>query len=269
MIDNAKISEKLKINSEVLGVSSGAGTTSQNYDMAQYDKGFVSFCLQGDFTTVVVDLMQSSASTVAGTSAAAGKTGIVVGGVSTLINSTDGVTQFTFTMSSATGSGAASGFSLTAGTVGPKLFAYDTSTALDSTASTAWTSTLAYFGSTLGSTVNTGIQLSIDNLKTAIDHQFPGVFTMASGTTANLQLTLRDQSAGSIGFGTTNAFYAATVNQAVGAFDFAAEDLTSTLGKRYVSIKVATAVTSVDVGVTMVRSGARYSPVASFGKLSS
>lgn len=265
-MNHGKLSEKLKFDAEVLDISSASGATSILYDMRGYQQAFVSFAINGDFTTVVVDLMESSAATAAGTSAAGGKAGIVVGGVSTLISSTGGVREFTLTMTSAT----AESFYLTAGTVGPKMFTYGTSTALNTTASTAWTSTLAYFGSTVGTTVNTGIQLSIDNLKTAIDHQFGvGVFNYTSGTTASLGILLADQDKTGVGFQSTNAFYSAAINQAVGGFNIDADQLTSTANKRYVAIKVATAVTACDVGVSVCRSGSRFGSPVFVGKLSS
>ena len=90
MKNNAMITEKVKVDSEVLTISSAAGATSNNYDMQDYHRAAIVANVRGDYSTVTVDLMQSSAATVAGTSAAGGSAGVTLGGASTLITSTSG-----------------------------------------------------------------------------------------------------------------------------------------------------------------------------------
>jgi hypothetical protein len=266
-MNHAKLSEKLKFDAEVLEASSGTAPTSLLYDMRGYQQAMIGFCVQGDFTTVVVDLVESSVPSVAGTSAAGSKAGIVIGGVSTLVAVTGGVRKITVSPTSASTNN--EGFTLTAGTVGPKTFTLTSSTALATTASTSLTSTLAYWGSTVGSSANTGIQLAIDSLKLAVEHQFPGIFALSTPTTGSLGIALPHQDYAGIGFSSTYATMPIVINQAVGGFNIDADQLNSTANKRYIGIKVATAVTAVDVGVSVIRASARYGPVTFGGKLSS
>jgi hypothetical protein len=266
-MNHAKLTEKLKFDAEVLEASSGTAPTSLLYDMSGYQQAMIGFCVQGDFTTVVVDLVESSVPSVAGTSAAGSKAGIVIGGVSTLVAVTGGVRKITVSPTSASTNN--EGFTLTAGTVGPKTFTLTSSTALATTASTSLTSTLAYWGSTVGSSANTGIQLAIDSLKLAVEHQFPGIFALSTPTTGSLGIALPHQDYAGIGFSSTYATMPIVINQAVGGFNIDADQLNSTANKRYIGIKVATAVTAVDVGVSVIRASARYGPTVFGGKLSS
>lgn len=265
---NKKVSETVKINQEVLSITSAAGSSSLNYDMQSFDKANLSVCIQGGaFSTATIDLMESSVATVAGggSSAAGGSVGIVVGGASTLIPVTGGVRKMTITPTSATTSNEA--FTVSLGTSTRK-FAYTTSTA--NLNSSAWVSTLSYFGSTVGSTVNTGVALSMDALKTAINStiNFGGDVICSTLSTGSLTLTVADNAVGSLGFNTTYAVYTADVLQAVGAFDIDADDLTSTANKRYVGVKISSAATSCNCGLTVIRSGGRYMPPTTFaGKL--
>ena len=266
---NAKISEQIKFNAEILTVTSAAGSTSINRDMAGYDRAFFGVCLTStdNVPSVVVDLMESSAATVAGTSAAGSKAGITIGGASTLVAVTAGVRELTLTMG--TLSTATTPITLSLGTV-TKTFQFTTSTASHN--SSAWSSTLLYFGSTIDSTSNTGLQLALDSLKTAVESTvgFGGQIQCSSGTTANMKLKLRDDAVGSLGFtSTAAAVMSAACNQAVCGFDIATDELTSTLSKRYVSVKLSTASTVTQAAVSVLRSGGHYNPPAFAGLLSS
>ena len=265
---NAKISEDLKFNAEILTVSSAAGSTSKNYDMSGYDRAFFGVCLTStDNISAVVDLMQSSAATVAGTSAAGGKAGVTIGGVSTLVAVSAGVRELTLTMG--TLSTDTTPITLSLGTV-TKTFQFTTSTALHN--SSAWAASTLYFGSTIDSTSNTGLQLALDSLKTAIESTkgFGPYLQCSSGTTANLKVKVQDGASGSLGFtSTAAAVMGAGVNQAVCGFDLMSEDLTSTLAKRYLSVKVSTNSTLAQAGVSVIRSGGRYSNGSFAGLLSS
>ena len=264
MKNNAMITEKVKVDSEVLTVSSAAGSTSNNYDMQDYHRAAIVTNVRGDYSTVTVDLMQSSAATVAGTSAAGGSAGVTLGGASTLITSTSGgVRRLTLTMTSAT---SLQYFTLSLGTVSRK-FQYSTSTALNT--DTANVSTLSYYGSTVGSTVNTGIALSITRLMAAINStvNFGTDIVCSTNTTADCTLQVAD-AAGSLGFQDSTGVMSAAVNQAVVGFNIAADELTSTLNKRYVGVKVSSAATSCDAAVTVIRTGGRFNPPAFSGYLS-
>lgn len=266
MTNNAKISEKAKVDSEILAISSAAGSTSLNYDMQDYRQALIAVNVQGNFSTATIDLMESSASTVAGTSAAGSKAGIVVGGASTLVPVTGGVREMTLTITTATTD--LDTLTISAGSVSKK-FTNTTSTALHN--SSAWSSTNLYFGSTVGSTVATGLQLTADSLQTAIDSTLAfgaGVIVMSTGTTATLTLKAGDGVVGSLGFQTTVASFTAEINEAVGAFDLNADQMTSTANKRYLSAKVSSISTAGQAAVTVIRTGGRYMAPTFSGKLS-
>jgi hypothetical protein len=52
-------------------------------------------------------------------------------------------------------------------------------------------------------------------------------------------------------------------------FDIRADQLTSTLNKRFVGVSLSTAAQAVGVGITVVRTNGRYMPGGFVGKLSS
>jgi hypothetical protein len=251
---NSKISERFKVNSEVLAPTSAAGATSLNYDMQGFDRAMVSVCLNGtNAAAFTVDLMESSGATIAGTSAAGGKTALSLGGVSTAITAAGGVRAIKLTHSADTTS---ESFRMALGSGGFKTFTYTSSTALLN--SSAWASTLAYYGSTVASSANTGSQFACDSLKTALASTitFGNVFEFSTGSTATLGIKLLDNATGSIVFSNVNSSVVplCEVNAAVGAFDIQAEDFTSTAGKRYLSVKVSSVSTGVGrAGVSVIR----------------
>ena len=270
MKNNALITEKCKLDGEVLTISSAAGSTSLNYDMQDYRKAavLVNVVAEGSaahLSTVTIDLMQSSASTVAGTSAAAGSAGIVIGGAATLVQSSvSGARKMTLTMSSATSN---QYFTLNLGTVAKK-FQYSTSTALNT--ATADVSTLSYYGSTLGSTVNTGVALSITRLMAAINSTvaFGADIECSTNATATIVLQVADSADGrSLGFQDSTGVMAAGINHAAGGFNIAADELTSTLNKRYVGVKVSSCATAASAGVSVIRTSGRFNPPTFSGRL--
>lgn len=266
---NSKISEKVKINAEVIAPTSAAGATSLNYDMQNFDRVHIAAVLEGTCSgPVTVDLMESSGATVAGSSAAGSKAGIALGGVSTLIPTSGGVRAIKMTPGTATTSET---FRMAIGSGGNKAFTYTTSTALLN--SSAWASTNFYYGSTVGSTVDTGLQLTLDSLKTALASTigFGNVFVFSTPTSASLGIKLMDSATGSIYFSNTNSSVVplVEVNQAVCGFDICADELTSTANKRYVGVKVTSVSTGVGrVGVSVLRYGG-YGPAVFGGVLSS
>lgn len=264
MRNNALISEKAKVSAEILAITSAAGATSLNYDMQQYKQALFTANVSGNFSTVTIDLMESSGATVAGSSALGSKVGMVVGGPSTLIPVTGGVRKMTLTMSAA--STDLEYFTLLAGSVSKK-FVYTTSTALHN--SSAQTSSALYFGSTVGCTVNTGMALSLDSLKSAIASTlaFGNSLVLSTGSTATLTITAGDAVAGNLGL-SASAVMDAEVNQAVGAFNLAQDEIDGDNNKRWVSIKASTASTACDVAVTVIRTGGNYRPPVFAGKLS-
>jgi hypothetical protein len=259
---NAKISERYKVNSEVLAPTSAAGATSLQYDMQNFDRAMVTVSLSGtNAAAFTVDLMESSGATVAGTSAAGGKAGLSLGGVSTAITAAGGVRAIKLTGHADTTS---ESFRMAIGDGGYKTFTFTATTA--SLLTTAWASTLAYYGSTVTSSANTGIQLAIDSLKTALASTitFGNIFEFSTPSTATLGIKLLDSATGSIVFSNVNSSVIplCEVNHAVGAFDIRSEDLTSTANQRYLSIKVSSISTGVGrAAVTVIREAAFCPPV--------
>lgn len=256
---SGKITEYNKIDLEVLGISSAAGATSQAYDMREYPQAAVIVNVEGSYAPgVTIDLMESSAATAAGSSAAASKAGIIIGGTAATYITDGGVRKMTLTMGTA--STADEFFTLAAGTV-TKKFTYTTSTAAWASGSTLQTATNLYFGTTVGSTVNAGIQGSLDSLKTAIESTlgFAGALVCSTPTTGTLMVEVADSAAGALGL-TATAVMTALVNQAVGAFDIKADALTT--GKRYIAAKVSTASSACRAAVTVIRSAGRYLPAS-------
>ena len=264
MKTNKMIHEAVDTKFEALSVSSGAGSTSQNYDMRGYDEALVAAAVRGNFTTVTIDLMQSSAATVAGSSAAGSKVGMTLGGASTNITTAGGVREMTLTFTTATT--ATDSFRLTAGGVTKTFTNINTTASLNSS---AWTSTQLYYGSTVGSTANTGLSLRIDSLKTAINSTIgfgTGIhFSTVSTAVCRLSAASID---GPLAYNTTVAVPTAAVQLAVGGYDIKADQLTSTANKRYVALKISSAATACDVGVTVIRAGGHNKPSLFSGKLS-
>jgi len=259
----SKISELYKLDSEVLGISSAAGATSQQYDMQRYDKALVAVNVEGSYIGgVTVDLMESSAATAAGSSAAGGKVGIVIGATeNTAVSASNGVRAMTLTYGTASTGATGDSITLSLGT-NTKTFYFSTSTANHN--STAWTTSVFYFGSTVGSTVNTGAQLSLDVLKAAINSTkgFGNAIICSTPATNMIKLEVADEAGGPLGFGSTGstAFLVAMVNQACGAFDISADQLGA--GKRYIAAKVSTASSACRAAVLVIRGGGRYMPDA-------
>jgi len=266
MKTNKLISEGIKVDADVFPVTSAAASTSLNYDMQHYNQALVNVCVEGTagFSTVSIDLMETSAATVAGTSAAGGKAGIVLGGAATLISTAGGARQITLSMTSVT----SGSFTLKTGNLSKK-FTYTTSTALNK--STAQSSTNLYFGSTVDSTANTGMALAFDSLATAINSTlaFGPALICTTGSTGSITIQAADAVVGNLGVQTTDAnLVSAAVNKASGAFNITDDQMTSTANKRYIGVKVSSASTPTRAGVTVLRSGGSYMPPTFSGKLS-
>jgi len=266
---NAKISELFKIDSEVIPCTSSLGATSQPYSMKEYDRVFIAANLAGSFTTARVDLMQSTAATFAMTSAAAGTTGREIGGVATNIDASGGVRAMILTFASATGTTDAVKFQLGLGT-NVKTFCYTTSSAYQTIGkSSMMTSTKLFFGSSIGSTVNTGLTAMVDNFIGWLGNTTFGfgakIRVRSTPTTDSVQLTVADEDDGPIMFNTTNDFYTVNITQAAAGFDVRANDLSS--GNAWVGVKVSTATTGNHAAITVIRGSGRYAPPTFAGKM--
>lgn len=265
MKNNAKISEKAKVNTEILAVTSAAGTTSLNYDMQSYDRALISVALQGTFSTITVDLMESSGATVAGTSAAGSKAGIVAGGGSTLISTSGGAREIALTWTTATT--ADDTFRLTCDGESKTFKCSNSSAYAESSANT---STLLYYASSVGSSANNGLINRMSNLTSAINSTkgFGTKLICTTISTAAMKIKATDGWEGGIGYQTTVAVPTAAVYEAVVGFDISQDQLDSTANKRYVSAKVSTASTTVRAAFNVIRTGGHFGPPTYPGKLS-
>jgi hypothetical protein len=265
---NAKISEKIKVNVEQLALT----TVSQGsiaYDMQNYDRAlFIASVFSSlGVSSQSVDLWETSAATVAGTTAAGGKTGIEIGStVTTSIPITRGVREIMITLSTA--STDLNPLTLSYGTVN-RTFVNTTSTALHN--SSAWTTAALYFGSTVGSTADTGMKLAVESLKTAIESTkgFGGVLQCSTPSTVQLVVKLASDATANLGISSTAANLSAVALRCVVGFDIAAEDLTSTAGKRYVGLTFGTGANAGQKSVIVIREGGRHNPPFFGGTLSS
>ncbi len=268
---NVRVTDKIKIDAEHLAISSAAGATSLNYDMQNYHRAAAVVNISADgsansFSTATIDLMESSGSTVAGTSAAGGSAGIVVGGAGTLVQSSvSGVRKMTLTFGTAASTGMQ--FTINLGTVS-KTFEYTQATANFN--ATAQSATLSYYGATAASSANTGSQLAMGLLSSNVNSTlaFGGDLICSTRTTASLTLQVADSADGrSLGFQDSTGAMTASIHQAVGGFNIGADELTSTLNKRYVGVKVSSAATACGADVSIVRTGGRYNPPTFSGRL--
>lgn len=265
---NRNISEDLMFDLEMTDASTAA-TTSLKYDMQMYDRAGVAVGIRSTgFTTVTVDLMEATAATAAGSSNAAGRAGVVAGAQGgTGITTAGGVREMTITHGTST-SVTASTFVFQMGTV-QRLFTYTTATALHN--ATAWGTTRLYFGSTVSVTADTGPQLSLDVLASALNSTlaFNGQFAFATDATNTLKLTVQDTAAGPIvvSGGAANIL-TITVQQAVIAFDLKADQL-ATAGERHIGIKTSTVGVACGISLAVIRKSGRYMPSGNFkGELS-
>lgn len=263
MDNSGRISEQVRIDHEAYAPTTAAAA-SKLYDMQKFSK----ICLIGDvYSTLgvngqVVDLVESSNSSVAGTSAAGGKAGIEIGStVTTNVPVTRGAVELLLTPATVTGA-----ITLSLGTVSKKYTHTTISTLLTTLAtavppSTAWTATAGYFGSTIDSTSDGSLQAHAETLRVALQdakYGFGGL--IACSTPSTIQLTVASvEGTASLGFNSTAAtVMTGLVSRAQVVFNVEADDLTSTANKRYVGLAFTTQATTAVRGVVSVRGGGRY-----------
>jgi hypothetical protein len=263
---NAKISEKIKVDVEQMALT----TVSQGsiaYDMQNYDRAlFVAsvFSTLG-VSSQTVDLWETSAATATGTTAAGGKAGIEIGStVTTSVPVTRGCRELLVTPATVTGS-----FVLSYGTV-TKTFTHSTLAA--NLLSSAWTSTLLYFGSTIDSTSDGSLQGHAATIKAAVESTrgFANILTCSTPSTVQVVIKCASDATANLGFSSTAATAIAAVAQrCVVGFSIAAEDLTSTAGKRYVGLNFTAGANAGQKSIVVVREGGRHNPQTFSGLMSS
>ena len=265
---NAKISEKIKVDVEQLALTTVA-QGSIAYDMQNYDRALLiasAFSSLG-VSSQVVDLWETSAATVTGTTAAGSKAGMDIGTtLTTSIPVTRGCREMMITLTTATTT--LDALTLSLGTVN-RTFSYTTSTASHN--SSAWTTAVIYYGSTVGSSEANGMKPSVESLKAAIESTkaFGGVLQCSTPSTVQLVVKLDSNATANLGFASTYSNVAALAIRCVAGFDIAAEDLTSTAGKRYVGVNFSAAANAGQKSVIVIREGGRYNPPAFSGLMSS
>jgi len=259
MINNGKVSELINVDVEAFTASTGA-SSSLNYSMENYGKAFIGAALDSTgFTTCTLDLMESSAATVAGTSAAGSKAGITLGAQGgTGITTAGGVRTATLTLTTDT-TGNTPSIRIQLGDVARTL-TYTTATASIGAGNAANT-TLAYWGSTVGATAAGGLKAALDTLSTVINAAdcFNGAFNVSTDTTATIKLAVKDTATGPIALAGDTGI-TVTVQHAVGGFNINADQLDSTANKKYIGLKKSTVGTAAAMGVVVARGPGRYMP---------
>jgi hypothetical protein len=259
---NKNISEDIMFDLDMTDATTAA-TTSLKYDMQMYDRAGIAVGVRSTgFTSMVVDLMEATAATAAGSSNACGRAGVTIGCAGgSAITTAGGVQEFTITPTTVITTGTT--LVMTVGTV-VRPFAYTSATANHN--ATAWTTAQLYFGCT-DLNVAGSVDSMIDVLSSAINSTlaFNGVFTHATDSTAVLRLRTNDvAAAGPVQVSGGNATgFTLTAQQAVVAFDCRADQL-STGGNRYLGIKTSTVGVASERTVAVVRKPGRYMPSGNF-----
>ena len=277
-----KISEHCKINLETHLSSTTAGTTSGLYEMHDYDRAFigVNIGIKGTIATIStiwVDLMESSHVTAAPTSACGGKVGIQIGTLdNTLITATAGVKSLIMKMGDNGGTTCTTtGDKFTIG-LGTDVATLSWSTLTANLAATAWSATAAYFGAQgVNATANTGQNLTLDSIRTALQStrlRFggPEVFKFTTLDTHVMLIETINSRCGAFNFNntcSTKTVVARPANIAAG-FEIRSDQLTSTLNKKYIGMKLSSSNQHATIGFTIIRSGGRYMPPGFLGKMS-
>ena len=140
-------------------------------------------------------------------------------------------------------------------TLNGHVLTYTTSTAsFGSTIATA-----LFFGSTVGSTAAEGQELAGNSFSSVVNNSTL-IYWMTAATisTAVVRLTAKDTASTGITVLGVVAAYSPTIEKAHSQIDILASDLNST--SKYVALGISTATTSVTCGITVIKSGLRYSP---------
>jgi len=272
MKTHGRIHEMLRIDAEALPASSAAGATSGMYDMANYDQALISVALGlrnasiGTISTVILDLMETSAVSAAPTSAAGGATGIQIGSAgNTAHAAAAGIRSLVFMAGTGSTTGETFRFGLGSDIV---TFTWTSITSLTSV-STAWNSTMCYFGagSAVEGSANTGPQLAIDSIQralksTAISIGGKNVFELSTPDTHSLVVRLKNSNQGNIMFANTAATESmvACPMEIAAAFSIRTDQLTATANKRFIGVKMTSVNQACAAAVTVIRAGGRYMP---------
>ena len=288
-----KLSELLKVDFEAMTASTVAGTSTNVtglYDMTNYERALLSvnFGLKAvaaitTMGSVVVDLVESSAASVAGTSACGGKVGIEIGStINTAISATCGCFGMILQCASAlsaTGATSADTFRFGLGTdIVTFTFSSMASMIEMGATNTNIKSTVAYFGSgsVVGTTEALGMVALCDNLRNTLKSPQvciggPNVFSFTTPSSYQLGVQVINSTKGNIFYSNTMSTtrFLGEQRQIAASFDIRSDQMASTLNKRFIGLKWTTAAQAVPVGFNIIRASGRYMPDGFKGKLSS
>lgn len=237
MRTSGNIGEHLRIDSETFNLTSAAAATSKPVSLEDYNK----LCFVVGMGTAAANLnpaitvQQSSDSTGARTTVASTTIG------STSATRVDNARSAVVTMG-------------TAATLTQRVVVNGTTF----TFTTSMTATSGEFGSTVGATAAEGLASAMHSLATLINgtNGISGI-TATTQTTAAVLLEVDDTAATSLNLSATGGGFTVAYDSAQAIVEIDASDLST--GQKYVSLKVSTVATSVDIAISSVRSG-RHKP---------
>ena len=288
MKNHGRFVENLRVDTESeVGATVAGSSASRLYDMTNYDQAMFVFSMGLGGTavsiatcaTVVVELVESSAASVAGTTLIGGKATIAIGvGSNTAIPLTAGCQSIILQSGSAASATAATtGDSFRFGT-GTNVVTFTYSSLASMTDPTAGNlaATVAYFGSSVAaSTADTGGTALIDSIRTALKSDIlccggPNVFKFSTPDTGSLKIEAVNAAA-PIFYNNTMATTRMIGQCAAAAvtIPIRADQLTATANKKLVGLRWSTLNQALGVSVTCIRGPGRYMPAGFIGRQSS
>ena len=253
MRTHGNIIEHVTINSDVITVTSAATATSMAYDMTDYDKicFTVGVSSHGGGNNALIDVRQSSNSTGTLTTNALFPGATCLGSTNAShVNHAKAVLLTCATDATA---------STLAFTINSKNFKLTTSTLLLS-AQTATAASALYFGSTVDSTSAEGLEHMSSALAAIINNTTFGLGNIATATTvstAAVRVELLDTCDTYLTVGTTGgaSAFIASIERAEVTMEVHADEMST--GQKCLTLRAATAATSMTMSVAVVRSGRR------------
>lgn len=280
--------DKIRIDSEAHPGATVAGSSvSRLYDMSGYDEALFVVAMGPAVTnssiatcsSVVLNLVESSASTVAGTTLIGGKATIAIGSSdNTAITTAAGCQAIIIQSGSAASATAATtgdSFQFGIGTA-VVTFTFSSEATMTDPAYGNAAGTVAYFGSSVApSTDNTGGTALIDSIRTSLLSPLiacggPNVFKFSTPDTGSIMIEAANATA-PIVYNNTMAT-TRMIGQcaaAACAIPVKADQLTSTAGKKLIGLTWTTLAQAMGIGVTCIRTKGRYMPGGFVGRVSS
>jgi hypothetical protein len=289
MKTHGRFVEQLRVDTESeVGATVAGSSASRLYDMTNYDQAMFVFSMGLGTTnaciatcsSVVVDLVESSAASVAGTTLIGGKATIAIGtSLTTSIPLTAGCqAMILMSGSAASDTAATTGDSFRFGTgTNVVTFTFSSEASMINPTAANQTSTQAYFGS--GSAVNAtaagGGTLLVDSIIANLKSDVlccggPNVFKFSTGGTHTIRIEAVNSDA-PIFYNNTMATTRLVGWCAAAAVTIPvrADQLTATANKKLVGLRWTTLAQAIGVNVTCIRGPGRYQPSGFVGRQSS